>query len=69
MILEILEDNLLIGPDGIIALLYTIITLSFIIVPFIIYFVKKSNNTKLIDKYMQVFPNPEEAMEAYYRDK
>lgn len=63
------EDFTLVQNDTIAGILYTIFTLAFIIVPFIVYIVKKNDNTKLIEKYMKVFPNPDEAMEAYYRDK
>lgn len=59
----------LISSESVAAILYTIITLTFLIVPFIIYSVRKNDSSKLIEKYMQVFPNPNQAMEAYYRDK
>ena len=64
-----LENLSLINNDNIAAILYTIISLAFITLPFIIYIVKKRDSSKLIEKYMSVFPNPDDAMDAYYRDK
>lgn len=63
------ENFTLIQSDAIAAIIYTLLTIAFFVVPFIIYFSKKTNSMKLIEKYMQVFPNPDEAMAAYERDK
>lgn len=58
-----------ITSDSIASIIYTIITLAFLTVPFIIYFVKKNNNYLLIDKYIKVFPDYDQAIAAYNRDK
>ena len=50
-------------------ILYSICTLAFLLVPFIIYYFKYRQDTSLINKYLQVFPNPEEAYAAYVRDQ
>ena len=63
------NDIILFNSDTIAAIFYTLLAIAFLTVPFIIYFVKKNDSSKLINKYLQIFPNPEEAMEAYYRDK
>lgn len=65
-------DNIsisLINSDNIAAIIYTLLTIAFLTVPFIIYIVKKNDATKLISKYMEVFPNPDDALAAYQRDK
>lgn len=59
----------IINSDTIAAIIYTLLTIAFITVPFIIYYVKKNDNNNLINKYISVFPNPDEAMAAYNRDK
>jgi hypothetical protein len=50
-------------------ILYSICTIAFLLVPFIIYYFKYRQDTSLINKYLQVFPNPEEAYAAYVRDQ
>lgn len=49
--------------------LYSICTFAFLIVPFLIYYIKYRKDTSLIQKYLQVFPNADEAYAAYVRDQ
>ena len=55
--------------DTVAAIIYTLLTLAFLIVPFVYIKMKKTEDDILIDKYMKVFPSKEEALEAYNRDK
>ncbi len=59
----------IINNSTIATILYSICTLSFLTVPFIVYYIKSQNDTTLIQKYLTVFKNPDEAYAAYQRDK
>lgn len=59
----------IINNDTVAGIIYTLLTISFLVIPFIIYYIKKNSNKNLINKYMDVFPNPDEALAAYNRDK
>ena len=59
----------LIPNDTIAAAIYTVLTLTFIILPFIILKAQEIENEKLKEKYIDVFTDPNEAIDAYNHDK